>query len=488
MKRWLSFLLAALVAVVALLSSRPVFADEAAARAHFGKGIDLYDKKQFQGALAEFEAAYREKPSAGIKQNIALSLKGLNRPADAATALDEALDEGKDTLKPETKQAIDRELTDLSKVVATVLVTISGADEKRTAETVVTIQPAGQAVRSLAPGAQRRPIRLMPGMYTFTAKIPGVLPGEPKKLALISGAPTEITFGDAAAIAGASTLNVHANTPDAVIKIDGVEVGTKGAWQGPVAPNRKLRIEVTAPNHKPLAFDITVPASSTVDSPVTLQPIGGAPGEYPGGTVQPEKPRGRVYLALNAAVEGSSYRLSQAANAPTASGLRQGYVGGSLGGRFGFLYSKYMALEALLEFGAAGANLKPGGGTEVKSVISHFVLMPVLRFQTPGRVRFTTATGLGIQAITLKNEVSGTAAGTGTSSTAATSLKAEGVSYAWLLDAGIQFDIGVLWLEAAALLDVHGVGTMKEDVTERRAFLASPAIRAGLRVGFGIPF
>ena len=272
MKRVVGFL----AFLAALSLAVPSFADEAAARAHFKKGIDLYDKKQFQEALKEFEGAYKEKSSAGIKQNIALCLKGLNRPADAATAFDEALDEGKDTLKPETKQAIERELADLTKIVATLMVTV--ADAQKSADTVITIQPVEGPARALAPGAHRKPIRLMPGIYTFSAKIPGSPPPEPKRLALVTGAPTDITFGGpgSSATSGPSELKVHANVPEAVIKVDGVEVG-KGTWQGPVTANKKVRVEVTATGYREYRADVTVPANSTVDSPITLQRIGDAP-------------------------------------------------------------------------------------------------------------------------------------------------------------------------------------------------------------------
>ena len=82
------------LAIVLVLASSAARADEAGARAHFRRGVELYDKKQYEPALESFRAAYAEKPAAGIKRNIALCLKGLGRPVEAATAFDEALDEG----------------------------------------------------------------------------------------------------------------------------------------------------------------------------------------------------------------------------------------------------------------------------------------------------------------------------------------------------------------------------------------------------------
>lgn len=474
-----------------LLSAAPAYADETVARAHFKKGIDLYDAKKYQDALIEFDAAYREKPSAGIKQNIALCLKGLNRPAEAATSFDEALDEGKDTLKPETRAAIDRELADLSKIVATVQVTIAGADDKRVAETVITVQPIGQASRTLAPGAQRKPIRLMPGMYMLGAKIPGQNPQpEPKRLALISGPPTEVTFGEGMAQAQ-STLNVHVNVAEAHIKIDGVEVGI-GKWTGPVMANRKLRVEVNAEGYRALAFDMTVPANSTVDSPITLQPVGAAPSEYrPPLAPPPEKPRGRIYLGLSASGEGSSYRLSNAFGPTAPEGLRQGYGGASLGGRFGFLVTRHLALEFFVELGGGGGTFKPAGGDEIASTVFHWMLMPMVRFQTPGKVRFAAGTGIGVHGLALENKLASTVTTTndvGVTTAQPNSTKASGIAAAWLLDAGVQFDMGPIWLEAMLFLNVHGVGPVEENVTSRRALLDSPGIRSGLRLGLGIPF
>src|ERR1700742_1591324 len=49
------------------------------ARRHFRTGVKLYRDGNYKGALAEFEAAYRDKPSAGSLQNVALCQKALFR-------------------------------------------------------------------------------------------------------------------------------------------------------------------------------------------------------------------------------------------------------------------------------------------------------------------------------------------------------------------------------------------------------------------------
>lgn len=464
-----------LALAAALLAPRAAFADEAAARAHFKKAIDLYDAHDYAQALTEFQAAYGEKPSAGIKQNIALSLKGLNRPADAATAFDEALDEGKDTLKPETRAAIDRELADLSKTVATVNVTVNGD----AAGTVVSIQAPDQPAHALAPGAQRRPIRLMPGIYTFSARIPGQPEPPPKKLALVSGAPVDITFGGADAANASGTLTIKVNVPEATIILDGVEVG-KGSWSGP-APAKKHTIEVSAKGYRELALDVTVPAGAVVESPVTLQPLGARPPEYVDTVGTAPKWR-RVYLVPMAAVDGASYRLTPVLDEP-AGGTRRGFGGLSIGARIGYLASRIIGVELLAEIGdmTAKYHTNVGGGGDSSTSVVHWQITPMVRLQTPGKVRFTAGTGIGLHGLSVSSKL-----GRGTTTA---DESGDGISASWLLDSGVQIDVGPLYLEGVLFVDVHGTGTVtSDDPGNPRLLYASPGSREGLRIGLGIPF
>jgi hypothetical protein len=264
----------------------PAFADEALARQHFKKGIELYDKKDYANALTAFQDAYKEKPSAGIKQNIALCLKGLGKPAEAATSFDEALEEGKGTLKPETQKSIERELADLSKTVATVVFMTTVDDGKPLESAVITIESAasGEKPRTLPAGAQRRSVRLMPGIYTFRARAPGYPDPPEKKLALVSGQPVEATFafgGNPLAVGAPGqqgTLTIKTSHPDAAIRVDGVDVG-RGTFIHAIAAGTH-RVEVSLPGFRTANADVTVSPGAVVEYPVTLQPVADAPPEY----------------------------------------------------------------------------------------------------------------------------------------------------------------------------------------------------------------
>jgi hypothetical protein len=449
-------------------------ADEEAARAHFRKGVELYDRKQYAEALESFKAAYAEKPSAGIKQNIALSLKGLGRVVEAATALDEALDEGQSTLKPETKAAIERELAELSKSVATVHLRVQGADGAPIENAVVTIDGT-----ALPPGAYRRPMRLQQGIHSFNAHVEGFPDPPPKKLALLLGQPVDATFFVTRAGTGSeSTLTVRVNVADAIIKVDGTEVG-KGEWTGKLSPGSH-QLEVSAEGHRTASTDITVNPGAAQVHGIQLTKLGEAPGPYDHVERRPPPPQ-KLYIAPTIGLFVVGYRLAEPLGEPP-SGERRGFGGISLGVRGGYRFSKWIAGELLAEVGVMQSKHRADPGdardTEVNMTISRF--MPVVRMTTPGKVRFVAGTGFGLALAQVDAKV--------VNGPDTDTKKGNGVGLSWLLDGGMQFDAGPLFLEGVLFLDVHGTGAVKDDKQDTRYLQASPAVRGGLRIGLGIPF
>lgn len=474
---WLrSFLLAVL-----FIGAWPAFAraDEEAARVHFRRGVDLYDRKQYAEALEAFKAAYAEKPSAGIKQNIALSLKGLGRTVEAATALDEALDEGQSTLKPETKAGIERELAELGKSVATVHLRVLGEGNQPLDDAVVSVDGT-----ALAPGAHRRPIRLTQGIHTFTAHVEGLADPPPKKLALLLGQPVDATFivtRNGAAAGAESTLSVRANIDDAVIKVDGKEVGT-GTWSGKLPPGSH-QLEVSAPEHRTATIDVTVPAGATIDYPIQLTKIGDAPGPYDHVERKPPAPK-NLYIAPTLAAFGVSYRLAEPLG-EVPSGERRSFGGLSIGVRGGYRFSRWISGELLGELGGLRSKYKvsPSDARETETNITIARLMPVIRLTTPGKVRFVAGAGWGLALANIDAKV---VRGAGTENA-----KASGIGMSWLLDGGMQFDVGPLFLEGVIFVDIHGTAGPRGDSAtfdDARFLQASPAVRSGLRIGLGIPF
>lgn len=471
-----SALVASLLACLLFGAPRIATADDAAARVHFRHGVDLYDKKQYQPALDSFQKAYAEKPSPGIKQNIALCLKGLGRPVEAATAFDEALDEGRDTLRPEVRAAMEQELGELSKIIATVkLRVISSTDQQPIEDVVVSVDS-----RPLSAAALHRPIRLDPGIHVFTAHAEHRADPPDKKLSILAGSPVDATFEIAPAAVG--KLTIKPSIADAAVQIDGKPIA-RTAWPLQLAAG-KHRVMVSAPGYQTTTTEVSVSADAEAEYPITLLRPGDVPPPYEGPILKkPPPPMKTRYIVPMLAYEGQSFRLAPALG-ERVGGSKRNFTGASVGVRGGYRFSRYFALEALGDVGQVSTDYTIGNAAESNTKVLEWQLMPVARLTTGGAIRFVAGMGLGIQGLRVTADI---ATGEGTSAKQ-TSVKGSGVSAAWLADMGIQFDVSSVFLEAVGFLDVHGVGTTRDDSTNQRLFLSSPSTRAGVRIGLGIPF
>jgi hypothetical protein len=474
-------LLTVLAIVLAASSAR---ADEAAARQFFRRGVELYDKKQYQPALESFRAAYAEKPSPGIKQNVALCLKGLGKPVEAATAFDEALDEGADTLKPEVRAAMEQELAELSKVVATVrLKVITAADKKPIEKALVTVDGT-----PLSPAAQRRPIRLEPGIHVFTANARGLTAPE-KKLSILAGSPVDATFE---LVPLPATLVILPSLPDAVVQVDGMDPNAPnapkpagGVWTTEVPPGVH-RIVVTAPGYQTTTMDVSVASAARAEYSITLLRPGELPPVYsvPAPRKPPPPEYKKRYIVPMLSYEGQSVRLSPAVG-ERAGGTKRSFTGGTFGLRFGYRASRSFALEVYGDVGQLSETYSISSAVEQsKTKILHWQITPALRFATVGPVRFTTAIGVGVHELSVDADVYTKPALT----TVRTSHQGSGIGASLLVDMGMQFDAGPFFLEAVAFFDMHGVGSIRDDATNQRMLYASPGTRAGVRLGLGIQF
>lgn len=486
-RRLFAIAAAAAIAIAFFASPATAWADDALAREHFRKGVGLYDKKQYAAALESFRAAYAEKPSPGIKQNIALSLKGLGRDVEAATAFDEALDEGEATLSPETRAAIARELADLSKRVATVrLRLIAAADKHPLDEVRVTVARAGAAASgpklTLSPAATKRPVRLEPGIYVLGAHHEGLADPPEKRLSLLAGSPVDATFELGTPPVQPGTLTIKPSVPNATVQVDG---GTpkEGVWTGPLAPGLH-RVVVSAPGYQTTPLNPTIAAGTGVEYSVSLLPDTEPPPAYTQPVRKPLPEQKKRYLVPMLAYEGQSLRLGPVLG-DSAGGTKRQFTGGAVGLRAGYRASRIFALELYGDVGRLAETYTINGAdAESSTTVVHWQVAPLIRFATLGSVRFTAATGIGAHGLIADADVHTLRATAAKSAT----LKGSGIAASWLVDLGLQFDVGAFFLEAVGFFDMHGVGTTRENDSNQRMFLSSPGTRAGIRVGLGIQF
>jgi hypothetical protein len=100
--------------------------DKLDAKALLHSGLKLFEAKDYLGALAVFDSAYKRFPSAKLLLNIATTLARLERKADAANAYQHYLD------SPDTDlgkhDAVQRMLADLDRFVGTLEITVQPHD------------------------------------------------------------------------------------------------------------------------------------------------------------------------------------------------------------------------------------------------------------------------------------------------------------------------------------------------------------------------
>jgi len=172
----------AALAVALLLVSSVAHADpKADATVLLNDGVTLLKQQDFAAALTKFEEAYATYPSPKIFANLASSLKGLGRLAEAANFEQRYLDEGDPDAK--NRRAAEKTLAELDAKLGFVLIVVEPADgaELRIGD------GAWMPVGTLAKW------RVTPGEITVEVRRPGSRPAA-TRANVKRGAIQELTF------------------------------------------------------------------------------------------------------------------------------------------------------------------------------------------------------------------------------------------------------------------------------------------------------
>jgi hypothetical protein len=181
--------------------------------------------------------------------------------------------------------------------------------------------------------------------------------------------------------------------------------------------------------------------------------------------------------------EAQSLTLSSALKERDA-GTKRSFSGASVGVRAGHRVTRGVAFELLGSVGQTGSTYTlSNAAAESKTKVTHWEVVPAIRFAAGRAVRFTIATGFGLHGSIASADIH-----TIELKDVETTYKGSGLSATWLVDLGLQIDIGPVFLEIAGNFDTYGVGTTRDDTTNARFFLESPSTRGGLRIGLGFQF
>jgi hypothetical protein len=198
----------------------------------FERGVTLFEARNAEGAVTEFERAYNLSKDPRLLFNMAIAERDLKRYSRAVARLNQELKEGAETLSDDEKRTAQEVLDGLKQFTAPLTVTAN--------ESGATIIVDGQEM-GLTPLAQ--PLTVDVGARQVTVKKPGFLDAVNS---------VNVSGGVAASIdvklepsEKKGKLAVRAKgAPDAMIFVDGVEAGP-APWEGE-AREGKHTVEIRA--------------------------------------------------------------------------------------------------------------------------------------------------------------------------------------------------------------------------------------------------
>jgi tetratricopeptide (TPR) repeat protein len=417
----------------ALLATPAARASEEAARAHFASGVKLYDASppSYAAALAEFRAAYAEKASPGIKRNMALCLRALERYAEAIDALEEMLAEGGDALDPRVREAATRAIDEMMSQVATVrLRVILHAPRGAKAPPVIARIDGVERARATI----GTPLHVTPGEHTFRTRAYGYADAEVKAF-------------------------LAAGERDRTIELEMVAI-TDGPLDA--APDDRADLPPVPAPYEGTSKDAgTDPAKAPVDLPKL-----------------------NWYASAGIALGSESRRMSTVFDEPSG-GTPRDFSGTSFALRVGRQLGRYLDIEGLGEIGSISpeAYKSPNDpSTNARVSVTTWTLAPVLRFHSAGSIRAVAGLSLGITGQDASGSLSeGTKGGTRTA-------EGSGIGAMAMAEVGGQFDLGRRFLlDATLFIDAHGVGSATNS-SGQALFLDSAASRSGVRLMLGYRF
>jgi hypothetical protein len=448
---------------------------------HMNNGIRLFKAGLWDGAIAEFQAAYDAEPKASPLINLALTYKKMADPVKAIEVLEMSLRKHRDSMPSDQLAAAHREIKEMKALLAYVKVTVKPALE--TLELIVD----DEAYPDFKDGAE---LVLAPGIRSFRVRAPGYAEGE-ARVQIVSGKDNPPVTLEMRPTHGEVIITAHHT--DAWIEVDGAKK-TKGFHREMLPPGvhviRVIRAEAVD------AIQIVVQAGEryavTQDDDGELESDATAPLEQP----EPEEPEGfgpnipkflRGFYGL-----GEAAFLTAFANVPTVELKNDDRFGVAVGLRLGYRVTDWAAFEGMSQYSdiRVSGNLKtpavdlegnPQGPREMTFVLKTLRLGGALRVMLPGKswVRFVGNIGGGIVVEDLEWR--------GEPVLTDLYVDESGVGPFGQLDVGIEFEFQRVLIDA--LLQTMLQGTKHFDLeSDQNVFETQPTVILGpaLRVGYAL--
>jgi hypothetical protein len=411
---------------------------------HMSNGVKLFNDENFGAAIAEFEAAYAERPRASPLVNLALCHKSLFHYPKAIAALERALEHHGDTMEAEDRTAAETAIREMRALLGYITVDVTPSH----AVLYVDDEP-------LPPGAKDKPVPLGPGKHRISARAEGYENVEETVTVTSADRGKIVRF---ALEPNMGWVVVKTGDPEMAIAIDQQPVAM-GEWAGLVEPGTHL-VQMYKPGGAEYAFQVLVVAGKAQE----VRPdVGGVPIALPKTpTVQATKKKTTAPAKIAKPPAPPQRGLYAQGTGGAFFMFGEDGAGGMAGARFGYRSSTRVGFEFMFDYMSHRvATQAPPADDNV--VLNAMRFGGGFRLMSPGRTaRFVATIGGGLAYKWI-------AAGKGS----------EVVPFG-NLDLGFEYDWSGVLLGIAAQ---QGVLLPGDDVDQRE--LSDPRFSLGLGVRIG---
>jgi hypothetical protein len=445
---------------------------DARARAHFSEGVKLFEAKppDYAGALSEFEAAMRDKPSWVIEQNIALSLKALHRYPEALDALEDALRRGGPGLKPEERAPIEAAIDSLRPLISELHVVLQ-PDAGPVPEGIVIVVDGVR--RDVTNGEAH--VRVGAGEHTVEALGPRLAK---KDVVRVAGRDRVDVIVRVPVPAG--KLIVRAAESDRV-SVDGKEIGHGEVNSVVVAGTHEISIARAGGGELRQIIAVDEGATFTFDPPDMRRHA--HDDDEDGGRTPESGPSDRKWnVEVGASGIYTNLKLGTAlGDAPE--GTNRSLYGAAFLLRGTRRVSRYIALGIAGDIGTLGTGDYPSpvvSKATASTRIDTWAVGGLVTFATPSELSFVSDVSVSFLDQSVTTQLGQDASGSH-------SRTADGIGAAFTVDAGVRYVWDRATLGAFAFTTLHGVGNVTDE-NDAHALLDALGFRVGVRVAVGARF
>jgi hypothetical protein len=229
---------------------------KAEARSRFDGGLALFEEGNNAAALAEFQRAYDLIPNPIVLFNIGLVYAAMNRPAEAAEALQKVVSEPKGL----TADVLTRANQTLSQQLGRIAEVTIACNVPATIE-VDNVEAAKAPLTG--------PMKVAGGTHIVGAIAPGYTP-QRKQITVAGGAKTSVEFNLTPMEGRLAHLTVKSKVPGADVMLDGELVGKTPLMSSLTLMPGSHKLALVRPGYKAARTELTLGDGATGE--VTLDP------------------------------------------------------------------------------------------------------------------------------------------------------------------------------------------------------------------------